>query len=453
MIISNSSIHLVKFDIMRGINEYCNYQLLSDAGMIILKSGRIGSEYFHDAFDGGVKMYNQLINNKKEKGFKEIEFEELKSELVVVTYHYNSDKSSGLLVFDCEIVEKFIKDVISKTGHKIKLSIFSDKIPITSSYQTPLGLVSKRVIEKAQFILEQIEGLLEKYGDINQILLNLKRFLLSNKDNADAEYSVLTDNRENIHDYEYIAKQLFDLINEYFSLIPTDIQPDVILNMLLETKVFKFKQQELCNSMLNYYSEIKMIRSARTPDISDNDIIIERVFDSEEFGMVSDLYALNNGSNSNPKIINIYKINFSEHNKRFIKKSNIIGNVQFVWHSTNKRNIASILTKGLLLPESLTGHANDGTFGSGIYFSSSSSKSLTYCNDLLNSEYNTKTTAYLILASVAAGNYFEPDNHEVFSSDEFDSTWAYKDSVSNDILVVYSEDQVKIDYILEIEKD
>jgi hypothetical protein len=448
-----NSIHLIKFDVLKGVNEYCNYQFLADADIILVKSGRIGSEFIHDAYDGGERRYAQLISKRKASGYKEIEFEEVMNGLAIVTYHYSTDKNSGLLIFDCEKVEKFVKDVMEKTEHSILLSIFSEKIPITSCYQTPLGLIPKKVIHKAQSILGEIEDLLVKNYDVNQANLNLKENLMSNSSYPDINNDILAENQQNTDDPEHIAKRLFGLINEYFSLIPTDAQPNEILKIVLEAKLFVFKQQEICSLMLKYYSEIELIKSTRMPKISDNDIKIERVTDREVFNKISSLYAVNNGSVLNPKITNIYKISFGKRDKKFVKISRIIGNIQSVWHGTKKKNIASILTKGLLHPENLLDDSSNGLYGSGIYFSSSSSNSLTYCDNSLNCENNTKNTSYLILASVAAGNYFEPNRHEDFSLDEFDSTWLYRETESTDELIVYLEGQVKIDYILEIEKD
>ncbi|KXN66190.1 ADP-ribosylation [Conidiobolus coronatus NRRL 28638] len=459
---SDRSIHLIKFDINSGVNEYCNYQLLADAEMILVKSGRVGSEYIHDSYDGGEGKYYQLIYKKKEKGFKEIVFEEVMKDFTINTIHYISDKTSGLMIFDCDTVEKFIQEVINISGHKVKLSSFYDKIPITSCYKTPLGLMPKKVIEKANSILGEIEGLLEIYSNLDQTKLNLKKFLANNSSDEDIDSDILGKNQVSTCDEEFVAKMLIDLVNNYFNLIPTDMRFDEILNTVLESKIFTSKQKEICNLMLEYYNEIELIKSTKMPTITDNDIKMERVTDREVFDRISDLFNLTKGTYSNIKIKNIFTIKLGEQDKKFAKKSSAIGNVQSVWHGTGKRNIASILTKGLLLPENVNGNPMYGSFGSGVYFSSYSSTSISYCRELNSYSPDNKTTAYMFLACVAAGNYYEPgtimnnfltDGRTRYPVAGYDSTWGYKDSGSHDELVIYSEDQIRLDYVLEIEND
>jgi hypothetical protein len=455
-------IHLIKFDIKTSTNEYCSYQLLADADMVLEKSGKIGSEFIHDSYDGGERKYNQLINKKKEKGYKEIEIEEVMKDFTINTIHYISDKTSGLMIFDCEMVESFIKEVMSNSAYNVQLSTFYDKIPINCYYKTPLGLIPKKAIEKANSILGEIEGLLEIYSNSNQTKLDLKRYLANDFSYEDINGTILAKNQLKACGEEFVAKMLIDCVNNYFSLIPTDMKFDEILNMVLESKIFISKQQEICSLMLKYYSEIELIKSTKIPKISDSDIKMERVTDSEVFNRISDLFSLTIGSYSNITIKNIFAIKLGEQDKKFTKKSSAIGNVQSVWHGTDKRNIASILTKGLLLPESVTGNQRYGSFGSGIYFSTSSNKSLSFCKDLLRYDPSKIAKSYIFLACVAAGNYFEPglqgnnftmDSPVSYPRAEYDSTWAYKDSENCDELVIYSEDQVRLDYILEIENN
>lgn len=130
------------------------------------------------------------------------------------------------------------------------------------------------------------------------------------------------------------------------------------------------------------------------------------------------------------------------------------------WHGTRRANMIGITTKGLLIRPS--GVVKNGEmYGSGLYFSSSSSKSINYL-DVKGSYWaqGNNRTGYLFLADVAFGNqkiaygshYYTASNitpyHSVFAK-------AGQSGVINDEMIVYVPtgpgQQHRLKYILEIE--
>ncbi|KXN66566.1 ADP-ribosylation [Conidiobolus coronatus NRRL 28638] len=149
-----------------------------------------------------------------------------------------------------------------------------------------------------------------------------------------------------------------------------------------------------------------MLKRLRLLNIGDNDIKIGFITRKDnDINRISSMYRNTNRNYINNRVKSVFKVQIGKFNIRFKSKANIIGNVQVVWHGTIKRNIVSILIRGLLLSITLTGRTNGGSYGSGICFSNSSSKSLRFCREWANISAMPTTTVYLVLASVAAGKY------------------------------------------------
>jgi hypothetical protein len=235
-------------------------------------------------------------------------------------------------------------------------------------------------------------------------------------------------------------------------LIPTKLEAKEILDVLLNSETLVSSQKEICNLMLEYYKEIESFNREGLLNITNNDIKIDLIIDEEKIAEISNLYTLNGKHHPQTRVKNVFKIHFGAHFNRFNIRSKFLGNVQTLWHGTENKNIASILTKGLLLPLNLNGEEVAGTYGHGIYFSSASRKSLGFCNDWLYSSKKSTTTGFLILASVALGVIFDPNGLRGCPPYGYNSLWAHRSSTRHDdIIVVYYEDQVRIDYIVEIE--
>ncbi|OMJ17673.1 Poly [ADP-ribose] polymerase 2 [Smittium culicis] len=115
------------------------------------------------------------------------------------------------------------------------------------------------------------------------------------------------------------------------------------------------------------------------------------------------------------------------------------------------------MSKGLLLPKLSPGKKVGAMFGDGLYFANQSTKSLNYCDGgLWTQNSNDNNTVYMFLASVITGNHFVPSGPVSNPPPEgFHSYWAKagKSQVLNDEIIVFSADQIRLDYILEIQYD
>lgn len=137
------------------------------------------------------------------------------------------------------------------------------------------------------------------------------------------------------------------------------------------------------------------------------------------------------------------------------------GNVQDLFHGSRSANIVGILSSHLRLPNTLGAgiHKTGAMFGDGIYFASNSTKSANYSFGSWGGGRNKHNTAYLFVAKVALGRqkiYNEAQSYLRRAPDGYDSVWgkpARNSYLKNNEYIIYRENQCRIGYIVEVEKD
>jgi poly [ADP-ribose] polymerase len=130
-------------------------------------------------------------------------------------------------------------------------------------------------------------------------------------------------------------------------------------------------------------------------------------------------------------------------------------NVWLLWHGTRMFNVLSILKKGLFCPpKSGSFHVTGRMFGDGVYGSDQSTKSLNYAYGYWDGGSRDKN-CFMFMADFAMGNYYTPrSSHEALPKRDFDSTYAKAgvSGVLNNEMIVYSDNQVNIKYLVEFEE-
>jgi poly [ADP-ribose] polymerase len=150
------------------------------------------------------------------------------------------------------------------------------------------------------------------------------------------------------------------------------------------------------------------------------------------------------------KINDIYEVAIDENLKRFDPSK---GKVTEVWHGTSIANCLSILKSGLKISPPSTVRTAGSLFGNGIYGSQTSSKSMGYTFGRWGQGHN--DTGYLFVLDFVMGHPYYPTSYGINKIPSgYDSCWALPDKTGlyNDELIVYSETQFKIKYLLEIEQ-
>lgn len=156
--------------------------------------------------------------------------------------------------------------------------------------------------------------------------------------------------------------------------------------------------------------------------------------------------------------------------QRFNKfmQDNGITEYRYLWHGTRNENLWSILQKGLLLRPELAGVRTNGKMlGYAIYSSPTSRKSYGYTSNGYWTRGSGNKSVFMILNKVALGKI-----HDIYAFDQkyynftyerlqkeapgCHSMWAHAGmntgwgSLKNDEIVVYKEDQVTCNYLVEL---
>ena len=406
---------------------------LHDDSTLIKTYGRIGTEGQTIQSKGGKKEFDKIKREKEAKGYKELKLETNSStsikidleSIVLSQIEYKDDESKELLKY---LINQNIHNVVSNTNIKFDIN--------TGVFSTPLGVVKKEEVVKAQDILQSIKNFLHKYNN------KVTESTISKQDLIE-----------------------FKLLNEnYFFIIPTKIDNLKLFNNLLISWEKVELQEDICSSLLTSIEFIEKEKNNKIAEVK-KDTTIDKIFNTK-VELVTDKKILDkinkyfessknrqHGYNVNSsKIKNIYKIHIENEHKNF-NKSNL-DNVMELWHGTKVCNLLSILKSSLLLPKQSPGQVTGYMFGQGLYFSNQSTKSLNYCDGMY---WNNKTKgkfAYMFLCSIAMGNYQVPRTSTSKMPDKgHHSYWAQpgKSGIMNDEMIVFSNEQIKLDYLLEIE--
>lgn len=265
----------------------------------------------------GKYIYTDLKDDKEDLG-EEDDIEEIKPEIVL-------DKN----------IESFIKFIYSRAGD---YDSYSKELQFNATNK-PLGSISKKQINKASLVLDNINT------------------IINNNDKIDAKL-----NTELIH-----------LSSEFYSIIPTYMRSKEIniintkemldnkynlLTLLLNSNTLlknTMKSKDLYNQYINLMADIKYIDKH-----------------SEEFNLINTYFTLNKGPTHNCKlkISGLYKINrYFESNYKTTDDSYLL------WHGTYAINAVGIITNGLKI---FNKAAHGSMFGRGLYFANISTKSAGY---------------------------------------------------------------------------
>ena len=157
----------------------------------------------------------------------------------------------------------------------------------------------------------------------------------------------------------------------------------------------------------------------------------------------------------------VFSVEVAAMRAAFEREGRAVGNVQELWHGTSVGNILSILKSGLKLAPPSMAHIAGKMFGSGLYFSDQSTKSLNYAAGYWNRAASgaNAQTCYMFLFDVALGRTFTPLGSGqcsgwTSSKAGSDSTFARGgiSGVLNNEMIVYRECQCAPAFLVEFTK-
>ncbi|XP_020642204.3 poly [ADP-ribose] polymerase 1 [Pogona vitticeps] len=374
-------------DIVRGTNSYYKLQLLEDDRELrywVFRSwGRVGTiigsnkleqmSSKEEATEHFLNLYEEKTGNswhsknftKYPKKFYPLEIDYGQDEEAVKKLKVSAGTKSKLPKPVQDLI-KMIFDVESMKKAMVEFEIDLQKMP--------LGKLSKRQIQSAYSILNEVQQAVSNGGTESQIL---------------------------------------DLSNRFYTLIPHDFgmkKPPLLNNLdYIKSKV------EMLDNLLDIEVAYSLLRSGgQDGDKDPIDVNYEKLKtdikvldkDSEEARIIKQYVKNTHASTHNAydlKVTEIFKIGREGESQRY-KPFQELHNRQLLWHGSRTTNFAGILSQGLRIapPEApVTGYM----FGKGIYFADMVSKSANYCHTS-----QTDPVGLILLGEVALGNMYELKN-------------------------------------------
>jgi poly [ADP-ribose] polymerase 2/3/4 len=321
------------------------------------------------------------------------------------------------------VVGKLLDQLIEENIHSIT-SMTSIKLT-ANGFATELGPVTPSHVDKAKKVLDDLNDLMDKDG------------------NLDADH-----------------KDVKKLNSLFFSLIPKPFSRKISAeDMILDAK----KMQDEYDILDQLATGVQMGAAMSQNTAAKMNALgtdIEVLTDKKEWDRIV-TYIVNSKADNHRgldvwgyKTNQIYKIRIPTERSRYDATFNKYKHPKEVFHSSAVSNCLSILKNGLIIPPVTASHVCGRMMGDGLYSSTMSSKALNYGIGFWGGIKSIKNNAFLFVAEFAMGNTYVTYSAQPYGAPKgYDSLWAKPGrSLKNDELVVYTLEQCTLKYIVEMTK-
>jgi poly [ADP-ribose] polymerase 2/3/4 len=441
---------LVKVSATYNNNKFYHVILFNN-GQVHKKWGRVGTDGTTTTSSGGERAYEQVLREKKRKGYKPVDLadsssspsrnndnlvEVARTALVGKEYRGNA------------IIESLVEKLVAQNRHDI-LETSGGLIDLDTSgvIKTPLGIISLNTIQKA-------EVLLEKAGASSKPSISL------------------------IEDYLTLVPQKvparYGWQDAFFADDAAVQKQADFLKQLKESYAWHEEQQKLA-----------LDTTRNSPGAEDLEEKYKSLF-KLKIGLVEDggqefqdavtmfKSSINRRhATSNKRVKRVYSLTDPDGDAVYNRALETLGNQRRLWHGTKAFNVLSILRKGLFVPPR-TGRnipIAGRMFGDGVYFSDQSTKSLNYSYGIAPGQSRDvrDRSSFMFIADVVMGNEFRPNmlgysqwtnpvlnrsrNGVDANGRPFNSTSIRGGTcgVLNNEMIVWNTDQIALRYLVEFE--
>lgn len=410
-------IKLIMTEVGTNNNKWWTGQLFDD-DTVKATWGRVGYGGDEGEWSGGQAYLDKKVKEKLKKGYTE-----LKTVGNVVASHGSGDvvknkdlhsiAKTQLIKSSNPTLERLIKRFVDANVHKITSSTQITYNSTTGLFATPLGIVTMEGLTEARDLLAELAPMVrgKKYGsEADRILSKYLRLIPQHlgMGRFSAETVIPDDNA--------IQKQN-DLIDSLESSYQATISSPTTPNA-------PDKKQE---QVFKVDLDVLMDQNERNR--------LDRFFETSKKRM---------HGYDNVRVKEIFQVNIHEMTNGFETKTVPI---EEVFHGTSQANCLSILKSGLRVCPPSTAAIAGKMFSNGIYGAKNSTKSLGYSMGRWGQGVG--DAGWLFICDFAMGK--TQIAYSACSPQRgYDSIWAKAgQSLANDELIVYRNQQVKIKYLLE----
>jgi poly [ADP-ribose] polymerase 2/3/4 len=376
------------------------------------------------------KKWGEKINpnNKPDKLYTEIKAVDTGGSVSVSTSSVRNselkDVAKKQIKSKNPVVAKLIDFLVQVNAHQI-LKQSGGKIMYDASsaqFKTPLGVIDPVQVSEAR-----------------DLLVKISDFVTNN---------------------DFDSKQFGRTLNSYLRLIPHDVGMSKISpELIFPNTQTVIAENDLLDGLETSFIDVtapkpkkKTTKKKDTPAIFD--VGMEIVTNKKILSHIKHLYQSTRKSmhqTNNLSVQTVYKIEIKNMKSAFDKYGAKMSDVRQLWHGTRCSNLLSILKQGLIVPPASASHCTGRMYGSGVYFSSISTKALNYATNFWGGSGSTDRT-FMFLSDVAMGKYYLAKTAwSSYPIRGYDSTWAKGGvaGVINDEMIVYRTDQCNLVYLVE----
>lgn len=410
-----------------GSNNNKLYDLELDGDTVIATFGRVGATGQTTKYRGGSAVYERKLREKLRKGYKEfagIEVQEksgtegiAKTALAPIAKHINVNNSASVET----LIDLFVnsnRHAIS-TGSGGKIEVSDDGIT-----STPLGPVTSASVSKATDILNRM---VSDTSNISSNDLNEYLTLVPQRISRVSKFRDTLADSQGYTDQVELLDQLRTSVDLYESRLKAAAEQG---DNGETVNPFRFLIEEASDKEMKYLAD-KASRSASGKHSSSRMKMVRayRVIDNDKGSQAWEQY-------------------------RDTRKES---RTRKLWHGTMCENMLSIISSGYYVPPT-TGssiHIAGRMFGDGVYFATSSTKSLNYSTGYWSGRRD-GGSAFLLMNEVVTGQELVTTSRDsrydvVRRSASYDSLFVKAGTcgVINDEIIIRNTDGIKISYICE----
>lgn len=424
---------LSKFDGTANSNKFYVLELHTNGVdyRVFANYGRVGAEGRKEARpfsnqQDAEKEFNKIIKAKLKSGYTRPDIAVLgRGSSVARDNVVKSVKVQDKTVTKQEIqasktdsrILEFIKHIYAESNQAVSLSMTGS---VKSDVRGPLGMLGLNGINKGRMILDYILNAL-KANDSNAVM------------------------RYNEEYYRNIPRKL-----------PRDVRKDT--SWVIDTVNKIAKEMETLDL---YEGALKLL------PLMDGGSSLDKMYaglnaqlrpidaQSEEWGYIGHKINTTHASNHHYKLR--VKSAFEVNQLNAPQFDPTAGNIVKLFHGTRSANMVGILSSNIKMPKTLSSNIPraGAMFGDGLYFASDCTKSANYSFGTWVGRANKYPTAFLFICEVALGNVHKVNSGYPFREAPmgYHSVMGCKGTnLYNNEFIVYKENQVRIKYVVEVEK-
>jgi poly [ADP-ribose] polymerase len=329
---------------------------------------------------------------------------------------------------DCPITKKLIEYLSEVNVHQILSGTTMNFNKSTGMFSTPLGIVTPDSVRTARKLLDNL-----------------------------ADYVV---NRD------WSSSSMFRTVNDYLRLIPHDVGHKFDVRALFPDVSSVQKENDILDALDASYVQLTTGPKPTAGTVATNtpsvfNVKMEMVNDDKVRQEIINSF-MNSRNRQHAvygyKVKDIFEVDIETVRNAFENRGRKVGNIMKLWHGAPACHLLSIFRGGLRLPPRSSPHVTGALFSDrapGIYASDQSTKALQYaarCAPGQSGGTNLRRF-FMFMVKFAMGKIFYPkDMNGGFPRPGYDSTFAKGGEcgyLQNNEMIVYSADQVNLDYLLE----